>query len=126
MDLLMPILGVSAISRGDMGNVSAAIVSFFGTKVTFILATFGAFSSIVIEYCIASDKIGSEEFEAEINHRASTKNLSMSEKELLRKSMWGKEVFIEVKELKKLYANKCIVLPNALLKECVEESTQVK
>ena len=32
------------------------------------------------------------------------------------------ELFVEPKELKKLYANKCIVLSNALIKECAEES----
>jgi len=36
---------------------------------------------------------------------------------IIRNSFWKNEVYIEIKELKKLYANKCIVFPSSLLTE---------
>jgi hypothetical protein len=36
--------------------------------------------------------------------------------------IWKNEVYIDVKELKKLYANKCIVFPNSLIKELSEKN----
>lgn len=57
--------------------------------------------------------------ESEIQRRASEK-VSLDEglahvKELERRLIWGKEVYVKVQDLKKLYANKCIVFPKSLL-----------
>ena len=56
--------------------------------------------------------------EAEINNRVSKKTCSSENieatKEIERNLLWDKEIYVEVKNLKKLYANKCIVLPNSL------------
>lgn len=56
--------------------------------------------------------------ESEVDNRASEK-FSSSEnleaaKKAERKFLWDNEIYVKVKNLKKLYANKCIVLPNSL------------
>ena len=38
-------------------------------------------------------------------------------KDTMRDDIWNNEIYIKVKELKNLYANKCIVFPNSLLTE---------
>lgn len=56
--------------------------------------------------------------EAEVNNRASEKTSSPENieaaKETERNLLWDNEIYVKVKNLKKLYANKCIVLPNSL------------
>ena len=56
--------------------------------------------------------------EAEVNNRASEKTCSSENieatKEIERNLLWDNEIYVKVKNLKKLYANKCIVLPNSL------------
>lgn len=57
--------------------------------------------------------------ESETHRRASEKT-GLDEglehaKELERRLIWDKEVYIKVRDLKKLYANKCIVFPKSLL-----------
>ncbi|MFK7816992.1 MAG: hypothetical protein AB8B92_11720 [Gammaproteobacteria bacterium] len=58
-----------------------------------------------------------ESIEHEIKKRASKNIKHKDENILIRKKIWDNEVYIKIIELKKLYANKCIVFPNALLKE---------
>ena len=41
-----------------------------------------------------------------------------NEMEVERKLVWENEVYIKVQDLKKLYANKCIVFPKSLLTGC--------
>ena len=59
--------------------------------------------------------------ESEIHRRSVAKAVSDEDfertKELERKLVWEKEVSVRVKDLKKLYANKCIVFPKSLLAE---------
>lgn len=57
------------------------------------------------------------DIESEINRRISPKGFT-EELELAknkeRARIWKNEIYVKVKDLKKLYANKCIVLPNSL------------
>lgn len=57
--------------------------------------------------------------ESEADRRVSEKTSAIGDlelaKELERKLIWEKEVYIKVQDLKKLYANKCIVFPKSLL-----------
>lgn len=57
--------------------------------------------------------------ESEINKRTLEKSVSAEDlelaKELERKLIWENDVYIRIKDLKKLYANKCIVFPKNLL-----------
>ena len=59
--------------------------------------------------------------ESEIHRRAAAKAVSSEDfghaRELERKLVWEKEVSVRVQDLKKLYANKCIVFPKSLLAE---------
>lgn len=59
--------------------------------------------------------------ESEIHRRAAAKAVSGEDlertRELEGKLVWEKEVSIRVQDLKKLYANKCIVFPKSLLAE---------
>jgi hypothetical protein len=48
-------------------------------------------------------------------HRALEK--TNSDENLVLEYIWEKEVYIKLADLKKLYANKCIVFPNSLLRE---------
>lgn len=61
---------------------------------------------------------------SEINRRSlekiSSKANIESIKELERNLIWDNEIFINANALKKLYANKCIVFPNALIAQCAE------
>ena len=64
--------------------------------------------------------IASPDFiETEINKRVLEKSESAEDlelaKELERKLLWENDVYIRIKDLKKLYANKCIVFPKTLL-----------
>ena len=64
--------------------------------------------------------IASPDFiETEINKRVLEKSESAEDlelaKELERKLIWENDVYIRIKDLKKLYANKCIVFPKTLL-----------
>ncbi|MGH1537271.1 MAG: hypothetical protein ACRBDX_04375 [Gammaproteobacteria bacterium] len=53
----------------------------------------------------------------EVAHqRTLNKNKSSNEEDLIYESIWENEIYIKTQELKKLYANRCIVLPNSLLK----------
>jgi len=56
---------------------------------------------------------------SEIHRRASIKNANKEDEvfavELEEKQIWENDVYIKVQDLKKLYANKCIVFPNSLL-----------
>ena len=65
--------------------------------------------------------------ESEIHRRASEKAVSDEDfqhtRELERKLVWEKEISIKVQDLKKLYANKCIVFPRSLLGEKNTSST---
>lgn len=57
--------------------------------------------------------------ESEIHRRAVAKAVSGEDleqvRELERQRVWEKEVSIKVQDLRKLYANKCIVFPKSLL-----------
>lgn len=57
--------------------------------------------------------------ESEAHRRVSKKTTPIEDlelaKELERKLIWEKEVYVKVQDLKKLYANKCIVFPKSLL-----------
>lgn len=57
--------------------------------------------------------------ESEINKRVAEKSVSDEDlelaKELERKRIWENDIYIRIKDLKKLYANKCIVFPKTLL-----------
>ena len=59
--------------------------------------------------------------ELEIDKRVSksieAKDFTENTESTIRNSIWKNEVYIEIKELKKLYANKCIVFPSSLLTE---------
>jgi len=59
--------------------------------------------------------------ELEIDKRVSksieAKDFTENTESTIRNSIWNNEVYIEIKELKKLYANKCIVFPSSLLTE---------
>ena len=59
--------------------------------------------------------------ESEVHRRASENSSTIedldSTKKLERKLIWEKEIYIKVQDLKKLYANKCIVFPKSLLSE---------
>jgi len=56
--------------------------------------------------------------ESEIDRRVlNAKDITESTDNIIRDNIWNNEVYIEIKELKKLYANKCIVFPNSLLSE---------
>ena len=63
--------------------------------------------------------VSSDFIESEAHRRASEKTTPSGDlelaKELERKLIWEKEVYIKVQDLKKLYANKCIVFPKSLL-----------
>ena len=52
-----------------------------------------------------------------IEEKAQHRVLEDSNKDMNKEynSILGSEVYVNVKDLKKLYANKCIVLPNSLL-----------
>ena len=67
-------------------------------------------------------EISLSDFEDEINKRRTTANSSIENKEFTRSAMWENEIYIKATELKKLYANKCIVIPNSLLRECTNNS----
>jgi len=64
--------------------------------------------------------------ESEIDKRvlkeAAPKDCIDIAKNTISDSIWKNEVYIETKELKKLYANKCIVFPNSLIKELSEQN----
>lgn len=53
--------------------------------------------------------------ESEAHNRAQEK--TNSDVDLERDLIWEKEIYIKLADLKKLYANKCIVFPNSLLRE---------
>lgn len=59
--------------------------------------------------------------ESEIHRRAVAKAVSDEDfehvRELERQLVWEKEISIKVQDLRKLYANKCIVFPKSLLVE---------
>lgn len=59
--------------------------------------------------------------ESEIHRRAAAKAVPNEDlertRELERKLVWEKEISVRVQDLKKLYANKCIVFPKSLLAE---------
>ena len=60
-----------------------------------------------------------EQVELEIHRRASensdTDTDIKQEEERLGNDVWENEIYIKVSDLKKLYANKCIVFPKSLL-----------
>jgi hypothetical protein len=63
--------------------------------------------------------VSADFIESEAHRRASEKTNPIGDlelaKELERTLIWEKEVYIKVQDLKKLYANKCIVFPKSLL-----------
>ena len=65
-------------------------------------------------------EISSNMIEDEIDHRASEKSDSPESLELAketeRNKIWENEIYIDLQNLKRLYANKCIVFPNSLLR----------
>lgn len=67
-----------------------------------------------------NESIVSTEFiESEI-HRRTSENYNSDEsfesyKQVEKKLIWEQEIYTKISDLKKLYANKCIVLPNSLL-----------
>ena len=69
-----------------------------------------------------NSEIALSDFEDVINKRISNNDITIENKDSFREAAWNNEIYIKAKELKKLYANKCIVLPNSLLRECAEES----
>ncbi len=69
-----------------------------------------------------NSEISLNDFENMVDERITDNDCSIENKDSIRKAIWDNEIYIKGKELKKLYANKCIVLPNSLLRECAEES----
>ena len=65
--------------------------------------------------------VSPDTIESEAHRRASEKATPSGDLELAkeseRKLIWEKEVYIKVQDLKKLYANKCIVFPKSLLSD---------
>lgn len=63
--------------------------------------------------------------EFEVDRRASKcieeSDCVNNSKNLIRNHIWNDEIYINIDELKKLYANKCIVFSNTLLKELHEQ-----
>ncbi len=66
-----------------------------------------------------SSKVSADYIESEANRRILEKTKEKKDielmKELEQKLIWEKEIYINIKDLKKLYANKCIVFPKSLL-----------
>lgn len=64
-----------------------------------------------------------ETIEVEIDQRfiRSTENNNNESESMIRNGIWNNEIYIKIDELKKLYANKCIMFPNTLLKELREK-----
>jgi len=61
----------------------------------------------------ALPKIAEQRINKNIANEDQISNLIKSEED----QIWDNEIYINVKGLKKLYANKCIVFPNSLLKD---------
>ena len=55
----------------------------------------------------------------EAYQRKLNRNELLDRENSIYKSIWENEIYIKAKELKKLYANRCIVLPNSLLKSLI-------
>ncbi len=66
-----------------------------------------------------------DSIETEIQQRTfknAKNNAEMKNDEnIIYNNIWDKEIYIKISELKMLYANKCIVFPNALIKELREK-----
>ncbi len=62
------------------------------------------------------------EIDKRVSKSMEAKDFSENTERTIRNSIWNNEVYIEIKELKKLYANKCIVFPNSLLTEFSKRS----
>ena len=72
-----------------------------------------------LEICYDGNAVTPDFIDTEIDQRASKKiekneNLEAAKKQE-RKLIWDNEIYIKVKDLKKLYANKCIVFPKSFL-----------
>ena len=65
---------------------------------------------------VTLDSIESE-VDRRIPNNTKTEDYVDNLKDTIRDDIWNNEIYIKVKELKKLYANKCIVFPNSLLTE---------
>jgi hypothetical protein len=59
-----------------------------------------------------------EEINYEAHQRYKENSTSKNDENMFLKSIWENEIYVKTQELKKLYANKCIVLPKSLLIEC--------
>ncbi len=71
-----------------------------------------------------NSRISFEEIDKEINRRSSDTDNIGEDDTSISNLFWKKEIYIRINELKKLYTNKCIVLPNSLLRECIRENNQ--
>ena len=69
-----------------------------------------------------NDEISLTDLEDKIIKRKTSSGSSLDNEELTCLARWENEIYIKAKELKKLYANKCIVIPNSLLRECANEN----
>ena len=69
-----------------------------------------------------NDEISLGDLENEIDSRKTSSDSSLKNEELTYSAVWENEIYIKATELKKLYANKCIVIPNSLLRECANEN----
>ncbi len=69
-----------------------------------------------------NSRISYDELDNEINRRALAIENNKENDSSVYDLIWKKEIYIKLNELKKLYANKCIVLPNSLLRECIKET----
>ncbi|QMU61140.1 MAG: hypothetical protein GKR92_05270 [Gammaproteobacteria bacterium] len=62
-----------------------------------------------------------DSIESEVDRRilknTESENSEDNLKNTIHDDIWKNEIYINIKELKKLYANKCIVFPNSLLTE---------
>ena len=71
-------------------------------------------SAVTVEY------IESEAYQKAVDKSNSQEELEFN-KEKEYRFILENEVYIKIQDLKKLYANKCIVLPNSLLKEAQKQ-----
>lgn len=76
------------------------------------------------ESVISLDLIESEVCKRALQKNNSAKNLEHT-KETERNLIWENEIYIKLQDLKKLYANKCIVFPKTLLRECKEGNNRI-
>ena len=73
---------------------------------------------------VTLDSIESE-VDRRIQKNTKPENSEDNLKNTIHGDIWKNEIFINIKELKKLYANKCIVFPNSLLTELSNQEKSI-